>query len=124
MQIKTSAAENAIKLEKLKRTLARRWSRAIYYSVIPVPEGVMPKDREVITFKADQDLLDAMKGISNRSAFIRHAILAALDCTCPLCNGTGVLTPGQRSHWTEFAVHHHIAQCDTCSEVHLVCDAH
>ena len=83
----------------------------------------MARDNEVITFKADTKLLDAMKVISNRSAFIRQAILAALDNTCPVCGGTGVLTPSQRSHWTEFTEHHHMEQCDSCSEMHLVCDA-
>ena len=54
---------------------------------------------EIITFKADKSLLDAMKGIPNRSAFIRSAVLAALDSACPLCGGTGVLTPSQRERW-------------------------
>ena len=83
----------------------------------------MKGESEVITFKADKDLLEAMKGITNRSAFIRQAVLAALDNTCPVCGGVGVLTPSQRNHWTEFAAHHHIEKCETCSEMHVVCDA-
>ena len=83
----------------------------------------MKGDFEVITFKADKKLLDAMKGIANRSAFIRQAILAALDSTCPVCSGTGVLNPSRLSHWQDFSQHHHIETCNTCSEVHLVCDA-
>jgi hypothetical protein len=83
----------------------------------------MTGEYEVITFKADTELLGAMKGISNRSAFIRQAILSALDNTCPVCTGTGVLTPSQRSHWTEFTARHHMEQCESCSEMHLVCDA-
>ncbi len=83
----------------------------------------MAGEYEVITFKADMELLRAMKGISNRSAFIRQAILAALDNTCPLCGGTGVLTPSQHSHWTDFTAHHHMEECNECSEMHLVCDA-
>jgi len=58
---------------------------------------------EIVTFKADRSLLEAMRGIPNRSAFIRQAILAALDSACPLCRGTGVLTPDQRRHWAEAA---------------------
>ena len=84
----------------------------------------MSKEYEVITFKADRELLDAMEGIANRSAFIRQAILAALDSTCPLCGGTGVLTPSQHSHWTEFTEHHHVEKCGSCSEMHIVCDIH
>lgn len=79
-----------------------------------------PKD-EIITFKADRSLLDAMKGIPNRSAFIRSAILAALDSVCPVCQGTGVLTPEQRKHWTAFAADHRVAECDDCHELHVVC---
>ena len=83
----------------------------------------MKGEHEVITFKADKDLLEAMEGISNRSAFIRQAILSALENTCPVCAGTGVLTPSQRQHWGEFTEHHHLEKCGTCSELHLVCDA-
>jgi hypothetical protein len=85
-------------------------------------EQCMRGDYEVITFKADRDLLEAMEGIANRSAFIRQAILAALDSTCPVCSGTGVLTPSQQSHWSEFMQHHRIEKCTRCSEIHLVCD--
>jgi hypothetical protein len=80
------------------------------------------KKEEVITFKVDESLAEALGGIRNRSEFIRRAILAALDSTCPLCQGTGILTPSQRKHWQEFAEHHHVDQCDTCHETHLVCD--
>jgi len=83
----------------------------------------MSVEHEVITFKADRDLLDAMQGITNRSAFIRQAILAALDNTCPVCGGAGVLTPSQRSHWMEFTENHHMEKCNTCSAMHVVCDA-
>ena len=83
----------------------------------------MTGDYEVITFKADHELMEAMKGIANRSAFIRRAILKALQSTCPVCQGDGVLTPSQRSHWEEFSRSHHVEECNTCSEVHLVCDA-
>ncbi|MFO8064458.1 MAG: ribbon-helix-helix domain-containing protein [Spirochaetia bacterium] len=81
------------------------------------------KKEEVITFKVDESLAEAMAGIRNRSEFIRRAILTALDSSCPLCQGTGILTPSQQEHWQEFAHHHHVEQCDTCQEAHLVCDA-
>lgn len=76
---------------------------------------------EVLTFKADASLLDAMRGIANRSDFIRNAIQAALDSTCPLCMGTGILTPNQKKHWDSFAKDHAVAECDDCNELHLVC---
>lgn len=77
--------------------------------------------QEIITFKADEPLLAAMAGIPNRSAFIRTAILAALDCACPLCAGTGVLSPEQRDHWRGFALDHSVEECEECHELHLVC---
>ncbi len=79
--------------------------------------------REIVTFKADRPLLEAMEGIPNRSEFIRAAILSALDSICPLCKGSGILTPDQRNHWIEFAEHHTLAECDDCHALHLVCEA-
>lgn len=76
---------------------------------------------EVVSFKADPALIEAMAGIDNRSQFIRAAILAALDGVCPLCQGTGILTPQQRRHWDDFARRHRIRRCGTCDAPHLVC---
>lgn len=77
---------------------------------------------EIITFKVDSKLAKAMDGIPNRSEFIRHAILAALENTCPLCRGTGILTPEQRQHWEKFSEHHSVIECHDCHAYHIVCD--
>ncbi len=56
--------------------------------------------QQIITFKAEEALVEAMGDIPNRSEFIRSAILAALEGVCPLCHGTGVLSthqPGRSS---------------------------
>ena len=76
---------------------------------------------EVVSFKADEALLAAMRGVSNRSEFIRLAILAALDSTCPLCSGTGTLTPNQMRHWNDLKSDHSVEECEECREVRLVC---
>lgn len=84
----------------------------------------MPGKRQkssIVTFKADKTLLEAMKGMPNRSEFIRDAVSAALDSVCPLCDGTGILSPSQKSHWNEFAADHTMVECDDCHEQHLVC---
>ncbi len=82
----------------------------------------MPRSKtEVVSFKADATLLDAMRGVANRSEFIRTAILAALDSTCPLCSGTGTLTPNQMRHWNDLASDHSVEECEDCREVRLVC---
>ena len=77
---------------------------------------------EVITFKADHELAAAMSHIDNRSAFIRQAILVALENVCPLCSGSGILSISQLEHWREFAEHHRVEEGETFHETHLVCE--
>lgn len=77
---------------------------------------------ETITLKVDDSLLEAMEGIANRSEFIRGAILTALGRACPLCKGTGTLTPNQKKHWDALLADHTIKKCTDCHEVVLVCD--
>jgi hypothetical protein len=81
----------------------------------------MKKKQEIITFKVDRDLLEAIKGIPNRSEFIRGAIVSALGVLCPLCNGSGMLSPNQKRHWDEFATNHSIKRCEDCDASVLVC---
>jgi hypothetical protein len=83
--------------------------------------GSARQKESVVTFKADSSLLEALRSIPNRSEFIRAAILQALDNHCPLCGGTGVLTPNQKKHWETFALAHPLRECGDCHEVHLVC---
>ena len=77
--------------------------------------------QQIITFKAEEALVEAMQDIPNRSEFIRSAILAALEGACPLCHGTGVLNPNQQRHWQEFSQTHRIQPCDECDERRWVC---
>ena len=81
------------------------------------------KKQEIVTFKVDEALWHAMEGVENRSEFIRAAILPALDSVCPLCKGSGILTPDQRRHWEAFAQKHSFHECEDCHAVHLVCAA-
>ncbi|MBI3601997.1 MAG: CopG family transcriptional regulator [Candidatus Omnitrophica bacterium] len=81
------------------------------------------KDLEVITFKVDKALVKLLKGIPNRSEFIRVALLEALDNLCPFCRGTGVLTPHRKKHWDELAKHHGKKECRQCHEDVLVCSS-
>ncbi|MEW6111132.1 MAG: CopG family transcriptional regulator [Thermodesulfobacteriota bacterium] len=83
----------------------------------------MKKEKvDIITFKVPESLREAMKGIPNRSEFIRAAVVAALNNICPFCKGTGVIMPHQRPHWDLFANNHHFEECGTCNAVHVVCD--
>jgi len=79
--------------------------------------------QQIITFKADEALVEAMEAIPNRSEFIRSAILAALDGVCPFCHGTGVLSPHQLIHWEDFSRNHQVERCGECDEDKLVCVA-
>jgi len=81
------------------------------------------KKQTIITFKADAALAEALQVVPNKSEFIRNAILTALDNGCPLCQGTGILTPEQQKHWAHFIASHSVEKCDECHAVHLVCDA-
>lgn len=83
--------------------------------------GMNKKKQEIITFKADDALMKVMKGMPNRSEFIRNAILASLKSICPVCKGTGVLTPHQKEHMDELLVDHTLEECETCHEIHMVC---
>lgn len=78
--------------------------------------------QRVVTFKADEELVEAIKRLPNRSEFIRAAILQALDSSCPLCNGTGILNPNQMNHWKVFMRDHIIEECGKCHEARLVCE--
>lgn len=80
----------------------------------------MKKER-VITFKTDEELAEILDSIPNKSAFIRQAIEAALENRCPLCNGTGSLTPAQHSHMQQFLTVHSLKKCEECDAVHFVC---
>ncbi len=77
--------------------------------------------QEIITFKADASLLEAMKGIPNRSEFIRNAVLASLKSVCPICNGTGIITPYQKTHLDRFLMDHPLEECSECNELYFIC---
>ena len=80
------------------------------------------RKEETITLKVDETFLVALKGVSNRSEFIRSAVLAALGRTCPLCKGTGNLSPNQMAHWNAFAVGHSLDDCTDCHEIRIMCE--
>jgi len=86
-------------------------------------ERSMPnkKKEEVITFKVNKNLAKVIKSIPNRSEFIRNAISAAFNETCPLCNGEGYLAPNQSKHWEKFKKKHKMVYCNDCKTEHMEC---
>ena len=81
----------------------------------------MKKKQSIVTFKVNEDLLAVIRDIPNRSEFIRAAIMAALENVCPLCGGTGLLTPKQKEHWEGFSRDHTLKRCDDCQEIFIEC---
>ena len=55
-------------------------------------------------------------------SIIRAAVLTALDSACPLCKGTGILTPNQKRHWQAFTRDHPLQECQDCHELRLICE--
>ncbi|MCK5125248.1 MAG: CopG family transcriptional regulator [candidate division Zixibacteria bacterium] len=76
---------------------------------------------EIITFKVDEAVSEALKEIPNKSEFIRSAVTSALAATCPLCQGAGYLTPSQKEHWDNFSKKHTVSECRDCHEKHIIC---
>lgn len=86
---------------------------------------VQKNKREIImTFKVDETLANILRNVPNRSDFIRKSILAAIDNVCPLCMGTGILTPEQKKHFTLFLEDHELQECNKCHATYLVCSSH
>lgn len=80
----------------------------------------MKKER-VFTFKADEGLAELLDSLPNKSEFIRKAIEEAIGKRCPLCNGTGAISPAQNSHMQEFLALHPLKRCEECDAIHFVC---
>lgn len=79
------------------------------------------KKHEIITFKVDEGLARVLARIPNRSEFIRNALLAYISGVCPLCKGTGILSPHLKLHWNEFLKDHAIEECKECHGSIPVC---
>ncbi|SEM04231.1 hypothetical protein SAMN04489760_10324 [Syntrophus gentianae] len=84
-------------------------------------ERIHEKEKGIITFKVNADLLEVIKNIPNRSESIREVIMTALENVCPPCNGTGILTPKQKEHWQIFARHHTVKKCEDCNKLFIEC---
>ncbi|MDK2972573.1 MAG: hypothetical protein PWP23_2328 [Candidatus Sumerlaeota bacterium] len=81
-----------------------------------------PKE-DIITFKVDRHLAERIRGIENRSDFIRRAVLSALENTCPLCMGSGQLSETQRAFWIDFLKDHELQETADTHEMRLICKA-
>ena len=80
------------------------------------------KKADTVTFKVDPNLLEILQAMPNRSEFIRSAILNALKHVCPLCSGSGVLTPAQKKCWDKFSESHEIKKCSESDQIEIFCN--
>ena len=78
------------------------------------------KDK-IITIKIDKELSDALKGVKNKSEFVRGAILKSIESKCPLCLGKGIMTAEQAKHWKKFIKDHKVKFCPDCGENYIEC---
>ncbi len=82
----------------------------------------MTEKTEVISFKADEELAAVLKHMPNKSDFIRSAVLEYMKNTCPLCQGTGLISVAQRTHWDKFIKTHSLVECEDCHELYIKCN--
>lgn len=83
----------------------------------------MVRNKETaFSFKVGKALAGVIRRLPNRSEFFRAAILSALEHACPLCQGTGILSPEQKKHWDAFARDHAVSHCRDCNAVYLTCN--
>jgi hypothetical protein len=84
--------------------------------------AIMPakKKQDIITFKVDESLAEALSDMPNRSEFIRMAVQAALDGICPVCRGKGVLSPDQSASWESFMKENKLEHCVECAALRLI----
>ena len=69
---------------------------------------------EIVAFKVDADLAEFLDRLPNKSEFIRRAILAQFNLTCPLCTGSGVVPSGIHHHFEHVIEHHSTRPCEKC----------
>src|SRR5258706_7039450 len=70
------------------------------------------ESQEILSFKADSSLRRKLESVSNRSEFIRNALLVALKNACEFCSGSGILSSEKRRHWIEFSDKHTIHETE------------
>ncbi|HEY2785995.1 MAG TPA: hypothetical protein VGJ05_13575 [Fimbriiglobus sp.] len=80
---------------------------------------------KIVAFKVEEELAEFLNNLSNKSEFIRKAILAQFGMTCPLCAGSGVVPRGVHDHYRPVIAQYNRRPCDKCKnqvEVPLTAD--
>jgi hypothetical protein len=93
----------------------------VYNDIIAAIQGpVMPSRKspksQIVAFKVEEELAEFLNKLTNKSAFIRKAIVAQLGMACPLCTGSGVVPRGIHEHYAPILAKNNIRKCDVCGE--------
>ena len=73
----------------------------------------LPKT-EVVAFKVEEELADFLNKLPNKSEFIRKAIAAQMNMSCPMCGGAGQVTRWTHDHYAQLLDRLHRQNCDAC----------
>ncbi len=72
------------------------------------------KKSQIVAFKVEDELAAFLDKLPNKSEFIRRAILAQFNMTCPLCTGSGVVPSGIHTHFADVIKHNLTRPCEKC----------
>jgi hypothetical protein len=72
------------------------------------------KKSQIVAFKVEDELAAFLDKLPNKSEFIRRAILAQFNMTCPLCTGSGVVPSGIHHHFSEVIERQSARPCEKC----------
>jgi hypothetical protein len=70
--------------------------------------------KQIVAFKVEDELARFLDALPNKSEFIRRAILAQFNMTCPLCSGTGVVEKGIHDHFQGVIESNLTRPCEKC----------
>lgn len=70
--------------------------------------------KQIVAFKVEDELARFLDSLPNKSEFIRRAILAQFNMTCPLCAGSGVVEAGIHEHFRSVIEANLSRPCENC----------
>jgi hypothetical protein len=69
----------------------------------------------VFAFRADPEMVKLLSAMPNASDFIRKAISRSIEEPCPVCVGSGLVSPGFRDQLERLGGHFLLRRCSCCA---------